>query len=904
MSSRFHNKWHRSNHHTYQSPTNADAGHDPIASFDSPFQGDFVIQGGINLTVPSTSAYSAVFNGSKVGINTSNPTATLQVNGDTLINYDLSANGNAYIGGNTIINGNTLIYGNLSALGKWTELDTYVNVTSAVTIENFGTGPALQVTQLGPQPVATFYDDTYPTLYINQKNVGIGTIPNAQLNGAPYGQLQVQGSVYANYYTSAGSNQTTNRIQGAGVEWNRNNGDGNFWITNNSGTNPSGGFIFAKIDNSNQIITKPVYIAGDTGNVGIGTTTPNTKLTVSGAISATDASTLTVNSASPALLVQQYGTGNSFRVDDTVNHTSPFVVDANGNVGIGTLTPSVPLHVNGGNLWVQTPYQYGGLVVKNGSNTVGYITGSTSTNDNGSFGLLNNGANGVSILASGKSYFNGGNVGIGTINPNYILDIQGGDVNIGSSSLSFPSSSNKLLFNGILNNTDSMYIHRYNVASDISEFRINVGDNAGHTTALASDYFVVGNYIPDGTANWNDWLRLASDLASFSGSISAKDSITINYPSINPVNLPLLNVYASSQQSVYGQIQNLYSGVSASTDLTIYNNLGNYLDIGIASSTYDGSKYSPKFDIVNSNDSYVYSTSANLALGSATGNVTVFAGGTTKTNKIASFNSDGTSTFTGNITSSGTGTFNTNVTIGGAGSNYYGDSNNLAVRPTSGYFCVQPPNGLTTAFSVNPTLNSLIGAACFGSNGSFNPNTLVTIGSTNNSISANRLYIAGYGNNLGYGIIFRSASDSATVAQFLNASGTQVGYISTSGATTTYGTNSDYRLKTNFEPLTGALNRISELPVYRFNWLNNLNGNKVDGFIAHEAQTIIPEAVTGEKDAVNEDGSINPQGIDQSKIVPLLAASIKELLTIVQSQSATINDLQDQINSLSAKIIN
>lgn len=73
------------------------------------------------------------------------------------------------------------------------------------------------------------------------------------------------------------------------------------------------------------------------GKVGIGTFTPNTTLTVNGSFSATGASTLTVNNdTSPALLIQQYGKGLAFRVDDTVNDKSPFVIDLSGNVGIGT----------------------------------------------------------------------------------------------------------------------------------------------------------------------------------------------------------------------------------------------------------------------------------------------------------------------------------------------------------------------------------------------------------------------------------------------------------------------------------------------------------------------------------------------------------------------------------------
>lgn len=80
-------------------------------------------------------------------------------------------------------------------------------------------------------------------------------------------------------------------------------------------------------------------------------------------------------------------------------------------------------------------------------------------------------------------------------------------------------------------------------------------------------------------------------------------------------------VVGNSNNSVYSSIQNTFAGVSASTDISIYNDGGtNYLDLGINSSTYNGNSYSPKFNIVGSGDSYLYSTANDLAIGtSATG---------------------------------------------------------------------------------------------------------------------------------------------------------------------------------------------------------------------------------------------------------------------------------------------
>jgi hypothetical protein len=112
-------------------------------------------------------------------------------------------------------------------------------------------------------------------------------------------------------------------------------------------------------------------------------------------------------------------------------------------------------------------------------------------------------------------------------------------------------------------------------------------------------------------------------------------------------------------------------------------------------------------------------------------------------------------------------------------------------------------------------------------------------------------------------------------AQFINPNGL-VGHITTTSSSTSYSTSSDYRLKENVVELTGATDRLKQLNPSRFNFIADPE-KVVDGFLAHEVQAIVPEAVTGAKDAVDDDGNPEYQGIDQSKLVPLLVATIKEL---------------------------
>ena len=120
---------------------------------------------------------------------------------------------------------------------------------------------------------------------------------------------------------------------------------------------------------------------------------------------------------------------------------------------------------------------------------------------------------------------------------------------------------------------------------------------------------------------------------------------------------------------------------------------------------------------------------------------------------------------------------------------------------------------------------------------------------------------------------------------------TAVGSISVTASATAYNTSSDYRLKENIIPLDGAIARLNQLHVHRFNFIANPD-TVVDGFIAHEAAAVVPESVTGEKDEVDEDGDPVYQGIDQSKIVPLLTAALQEAIAKIDALEARIAALK------------
>lgn len=134
-----------------------------------------------------------------------------------------------------------------------------------------------------------------------------------------------------------------------------------------------------------------------------------------------------------------------------------------------------------------------------------------------------------------------------------------------------------------------------------------------------------------------------------------------------------------------------------------------------------------------------------------------------------------------------------------------------------------------------------------------------------------------------------NAGASKTAISFYNDT-TQVGYISTTTSATAYVTSSDYRLKDDVTPMTGALATVSQLKPVTYKW--KADGSNGQGFIAHELQAVVPDCVVGEKDAVDEEGKPVYQGVDTSFLVATLTSAIQELNAKVNAQAAEIATLK------------
>jgi hypothetical protein len=139
-----------------------------------------------------------------------------------------------------------------------------------------------------------------------------------------------------------------------------------------------------------------------------------------------------------------------------------------------------------------------------------------------------------------------------------------------------------------------------------------------------------------------------------------------------------------------------------------------------------------------------------------------------------------------------------------------------------------------------------------------------------------------------------TGTNSINIAVFYRNSGS-TGAISTTNNTTAYNTSSDYRLKENVAPMTGALATVAQLNPVTYTWI--ADGSAGQGFIAHELQEVVPECVTGEKDAIDANGNPQYQGVDTSFLVATLTAAIQELKAELDEAKARIASLEGNVNA-------
>jgi len=182
-------------------------------------------------------------------------------------------------------------------------------------------------------------------------------------------------------------------------------------------------------------------------------------------------------------------------------------------------------------------------------------------------------------------------------------------------------------------------------------------------------------------------------------------------------------------------------------------------------------------------------------------------------------------------------------------------------------------------------------SARFDASGQFLIGTTTSNSNYGLRISGNRgIELVGWGNARGEAMNLTAHNTSNADVIYFNTSAAQVGRISITSSATSYVTSSDYRLKENIAPMTGALEKVALLKPCTYKW--KTDGSDGQGFIAHELQVVAPDCVVGEKDAVDADGNPKYQGVDTSFLVATLTAAIQEQQAIIQTLTDRITALE------------
>jgi hypothetical protein len=420
MSSRFHQKYHRYNHHsvppgTGDSVAYPDEGYDPIASFDSPFQGEFYTTG--DVIGRALSANEGLFSGTT-----------------GYINQSLTVGTQLSVGGTLTVGTNAIIWGDLTVYGNYTTLDTRVYSTSALEITNTGTGPALKITQTGITPLAQFIDaEGSEIIFDNNSYVGIGT-------GTPESDIHIKRQGFQSEVKVEGSRAiltlATNIEPDRDFSISKEESNLVIFSTQSYGTPNEELYKFKNRDDLNIITVL------SSGKVGINNALqrPNKELTVFGDISATKGlyvprigvnvdtanKELTVKgeiSASETIFVKNATVHLNANIGETLfakNATITQTLYASA-VGIGTPTPNHRLTVSGnlscGGLYIPTTTSIVPAVntvlplvndiIFNNHTTSVVVTAFSNGFPNVTYTLTNKSANSVFLRSSPRLYVRG-----------------------------------------------------------------------------------------------------------------------------------------------------------------------------------------------------------------------------------------------------------------------------------------------------------------------------------------------------------------------------------------------------------------------------------------------------------------------------------------------------------------
>jgi hypothetical protein len=743
--------------------------------------------------------------------------------------------------GTVVIAGNLQVDGTTTTINSTTMTVDDLNLTLASGAANAAAANGAGITVDGASATIT-YDGTNDAWSFN-KNVGIGTSsPDTLLElfaDNPVLRLRdskVKGGSWAAGDALGGLEFYTSDTTGIGTHIAAS-------ITTVNGgqdtSTPDAEIVFSTAP-YNTVASEKVRI-DSSGNVGIGEDNPTSKISVVGG--ASDAG-ISIKSGGNAGV-------DPFRVTWTSGTEGDmFIVDDNGNVGIGTSSPGYQLDLRRNDTGT-TPSlgirQLGtgdaSMAFQTTTSPFGFIIG-VDASDGEKF-KFSTGTENVAA-ATKLTIDTSGNVGIGTTSPDHNLHIESTDPTL------------ILAQSGSLNNANSgriLFAESPSYTTVDAHFEIKYDGLENHLyfgspLDQTADLFVVGRNGNVGIGTDDPEAKLA-----FGG---GNANIWLNNDASNPFGidtapgeLRLFTGNANSYQMKFGKMAT--DGTTFTSHLTIGDDGSSRGNVGIGTDSPES-----KLHISNNTFSQDNLTLLTLQNGNGTGDISTpdtfidFVFKDTNANvtpqaRIGAHAGDGGDANTQILEGKGYLTFHTSDTT--AESGVVAPPERMRIE-SDGTVCVNATGTgslVTKLWAEWNTGTANRGPAIFT-----NPNTG----------TAHRVITVNTGGNSKL-IVFDKGFASK-------------GSISTNGSSVSYNTTSDYRLKENISYTFDATTRLKQLKPARFNFIEDETNTLVDGFIAHEVSSVVPEAVTGEKDAIDDDNPIY-QEMDASKLIPLLVKTIQEM---------------------------
>ena len=584
------------------------------------------------------------------------------------------------------------------------------------------------------------------------------------------------------------------------------------------------------------------------GDVGIGTTSPfDSKLQVVGKIRAAG------GTSGGYFFGSEEFDGGFYAPSDgnlafSTNSSERIRIDGNGNVGIGTASPGANLDIKStGNAVLMQAYSAGYKAMD--------LWGAT----NGAQFSLYGGTSSSTITIDGRPGYNsvinnGGNFGIGTTSPVAKLDVAG-DLRIDGYSTT-TNEAGLYLYNNISYSMASLA----NCNSNYNAFRIRGRNTATNTLAIGSN------------GNSDYVLQVVNDAGTVSGNISINPyGGNVGIGTASPLEKLEVQGTVYATPISYAANQSAYALKMGASNNTAF-------DMGIkAKSTSSGGPYM-SFCSSNTEDVIVVQNS-NVGINTASPSYNLDVSGTGRFTNTLNVNSSALAAYIYSSQSIGL------RVRGGGNSQDIAQFQNVggstvAVIDSGGDVGIgtSAPGSRLTVVAPSSSGATAVDFQISGGGG---------YGMTNLGVE-----IPGYGN--GIKVVSPTSSGTDNTAMSFYQQTSTVGSITIGTSSTSFNTTSDYRLKENREDISDAIERVKELKPIKFNWIKEPGESKVDGFYAHELAEVVPEAVTGEKDALDWEGKPDYQAIDQAKIVPLLTAALQQAIDKIEALELRINKLEKQ----------